>query len=71
MEGGTILLFQAYQNDALVATVSSILSDNDVDVNSNALEPCHRFGKPERTTKSRKIIVRFTNRKYCKQALLN
>ena len=58
-------------DDALVATVSSILSNTDVDMNSNALEACHRFSKPEKTTKSRKIIVRFTNRKYCKQALLN
>ena len=58
-------------DDALVATVSSILSNTDVDMNSNALEACHKFGKPEKTTKSRKIIVRFTNRKYCKQALLN
>ena len=40
-------------------------------VTDNALEACHRFGKPERTTKSRKTIVKFTNRKYCKKALLN
>ena len=30
-----------------------------------------RFGKPEKITKSRKTIVRFINRKYCKKALLN
>ena len=58
-------------DNALEATVASILADIDVDVDSNALEACHRFGKPERTTKSRKTIVRFTNRKYCKKALLN
>ena len=58
-------------DDALEATVASILSDIDVDVDSNALEACHRFGKPEKTTKSRKTIVRFTNRKYCRKALLN
>ena len=58
-------------DNALEATVASILADIDVDVGSNALEACHRFGKPERTTKSRKTIVRFTNRKYCKKALLN
>ena len=34
-------------------------------------EVCHRSGKPERTTKSRQTIVRFTNMKYCKKALLN
>ena len=53
------------------ATVTSILADIDVDVDSNALEACHRFSKPERTTKLRKAIVSFTNRKHCKKALLN
>ena len=62
-------------DDALEATAASILLDIDVDVDSNALEACHRFGKPERTNKSRKTRLtnkdRFTNRKYCKKALLN
>ena len=58
-------------DDALEATVASILSDIDVDVDFNVVEACHRFGKPEKTTKSRKTIVRFINRKYCKKALLN
>ena len=58
-------------NNAFEATVASILADIDVDVDCDALQACHRFGKPERTTKSRKTIVRFTNRKYCKKALLN
>ena len=58
-------------NNTLEATVASILTDIDVDVDCNALQACHRFGKPERTTKSRKTIVRFTNRKYCKKALHN
>ena len=53
------------------ATVASILADINVDVDSNVLEAWHRFGKPERTTKSRNTIVRFTNRNYCKKALLN
>ena len=56
---------------ATESTVLSILVDIDADVDSNALEACHRFGKPERTTKSRKTMVRFTNRKCCKKALLN
>ena len=56
---------------ALEATVTSVLADIDADVDSNTLEACHRFGKPERTTKSRKTLVRFTIRKYCKKALLN
>ena len=50
------------------ATITSILADIDVDVDSNALEAYHRFGKPGRITKSRKTIARFTNRKYCKKA---
>ena len=54
---------------ATESTVLSILVDIDADVDSNALEACHRFGKPERTT--RKTMVRFTNRKCCKKALLN
>ena len=58
-------------DDALEAAVASILSDIDDDVDFNAVEACHRFGKPEKTTKSRKTIVRFINRKYCKKALLN
>ena len=58
-------------DSALEATVASVLADIDVDMDSNALEACHRFGKPERTTKSRKTIVRLTGRKYCKKALLN
>ena len=58
-------------DNALEATVASILVDSDVEVDSNALEACHRFGKPEKITKSRKTIVRFINRKYCKKALLN
>ena len=58
-------------DSATESTVVSILVDIDADVDSNALEACHRFGKPERTTKSGKTMVRFTNRKCCKKALLN
>ena len=32
-------------DNALEATVASILVDSDVEVDSNALEACHRFGK--------------------------
>ena len=35
-------------DDALEAAVASILSDIDVDVDSNALEACHRFGNPHK-----------------------
>ena len=69
MEGGTILFFQVYQNE-LEATVTSILKDIDVDVDSDKSEASHIFKKPKKTSKSRKTIDRFTNRKYCKKALL-
>ena len=73
MEGGAMLLGKAecVIANALEASVALILADIDINVDSNALKACHRFGKPERTTTSRKTIVRFTNRKYCRKALLN
>ena len=74
MEGGTIVLSgipECVAGNALETTVASILADVDAVVDSNALETCPRFSRPERTTKSRKTIDRFTNRKYCKKALLN
>ena len=40
-----------------------------IDVKSNDIEACHRFGKSRNSSK--KIIVRFTNRKFAKQALYN
>ena len=72
MEGGTIVLSgipECVAGNALETTVASILADVDAVVDSNALETCPRFSRPERTT--RKSIDRFTNRKYCKKALLN
>ena len=46
-------MLECVADDALEATVASILLDIDVDVDSNALGACHRFGKSERITKSR------------------
>ena len=40
-----------------------------IDVKSNDIEACHRFGKSRNSSK--KIIVRFINRKFAKQALYN
>ena len=54
----------------LESTVIDIMKDVDVHINSSDLEACHRIGKSDRTTASKKTIVRFTNRKYCKKALL-
>ena len=47
-----------------------VLTDIDVSVESQDIEACHRFGKPDRD-KSQKTIVRFVNRKNCKKFLLN
>ena len=51
-------------DNALGATVMSVVADIDVDVVSNVLETCCRFGKLEKTTKLTRPIARFTNRKY-------
>ena len=40
-----------------------------IDVKSNDIEACHRTGKSRNSSK--KIILRFTNRKFAKQALYN
>ena len=53
----------------LESTVTSILSDIAVNVEPREVENCHRIGKSN--TGSKKIFIRFINRKYCKKALLN
>ena len=57
------------QDSELESTVTSILSDIDVNVESREVEECHRIGKSNNGSK--KTIIRFVNRKYCKKALLN
>ena len=57
------------QDSDLESTVTSILSDIDVNVESKEVEDCHRIGKSNNGSK--KTIIRFINRKYCKKALLN
>ena len=49
-------------------SVIPVLADIDVLVESQDIEACQWFGKPERD-KSQKTIVRFVNRKNCKKAL--
>ena len=56
--------------DELKSTVISVLGDIDVEVESSDIEDCHRIGKPDKAN-SKKTIIRFANRKYCKKALLN
>ena len=58
-------------HELLEATISLILADIDADVDSHGLEACHRFGKHERTTKSRKNIVLHKIGSNCKKSLLN
>ena len=57
------------QDSELESTVTSILSDVDVNVESREVEECQRIGKSNNGSK--KTIIRFVNRKYCKKALLN
>ena len=54
----------------LESTVINIMKDVDVDINSSDLEGCHKISKSGRRTASKKTVVRFTNRKYCKKELL-
>ena len=57
------------QDSELESTVTSIVSDTDVNVESREVEECHRIGKSNNGSK--KTIIRFVNRKFCKKALLN
>ena len=58
-------------DNSLESTVISIMKDVDVNIDSGDIEACHRIGKLDGKTSSKKTIVRFVNRKYCKKALLN
>ena len=55
------------QDSDLESTVTSILSDIDVNVESREVED--KIGKSNNGSK--KTIIRFINMKYCKKALLN
>ena len=54
-------------DENLESKVISILSEIDVNVESNDIEACHRIGK----SSPKRSIVRFVNRKVCKTALKN
>ena len=58
-------------DNQLENTVSSILSDVGVRIQSEEIEAYHRFGKTDWKTKCKKTIIRFVNRKHCKKLLLN
>ena len=57
-------------DDDLENAVTSIMEDVDVIVQNGDIEVCHRIGKSDQKTSSKKTIVRFINRKYCKKALV-
>ena len=62
-------ILDSVQDSDLESTVTSILSDIDVNVESREVEECHRFGKSNNGSK--KTMIRFVNRKHCKKALRN
>ena len=47
------------------------MSDINVNIEENNIEIYHRFGKPDVTSKSKKTIVRFANRKNCSKIFEN
>ena len=57
---------ESIPDNQLENTVASILSDVGVSIQSEEIEACHRFGKTDRKTKSKKYIICFVNRKHCK-----
>ena len=57
--------------DNLEDAVTSIMEDVDVFIQNGDIDACHRIWKSGQKTSSKKTIVRFVNRKYCKKALIN
>ena len=55
----------------LEETVINILSAVGVPAQKIDIEACHRIGKAEKKAGSRRTIIRFLNRKHCKDALIN
>ena len=43
----------------------------DVIIQNGHIQACHRIGKSDKKTSSKKTIVRFVNRKSCNKALIN
>ena len=58
-------------DDDLEDALTSIMEDVDVIVQNGDIEACHRIGKSDQKTSSKKNIVRFINCKYCKKAIVN
>ena len=47
------------------------MSDISVNIEENDIEACHRFGKPDVRSKSKKTVVRFVNKKNCNKIFEN
>ena len=58
-------------DDDFEDAVNSIMEDVDVIIQNGDIEACHRIGKSDLKTFSKKTIVRFINHQYCKKALVN
>ena len=48
-----------------------LMEDVYVIIQNGDIEACHKIGKSNKKTSSKKTIVRFVNCKYCKKALIN
>ena len=61
---------ESVSEDVLEESEISVLADIDVSVESQHIEACHRFSKPDRD-KSQNTTARFVNRKNCTKVLFN
>ena len=52
-------------------SVISMMCDINVNIEENGIEPCHRFGKPDAKSKSKKTVIRFVNMKNCNKIFEN
>ena len=57
------------KDNCLEKKIISVFTSVGIEVKSNDIEACHRIGKSQNSSK--KTIVRFSNRKFAKQALYN
>ena len=68
------------RNNIIISGIPDDKSDNDlestiidimkdvVNIKSSDIEACHKIGKSDRRTASKKTIAHFINREYCKKA---
>ena len=58
-------------DENLEEKVIHVLSEIQVNVSSSDIKACHRIGKSKNSSKKKKTIVQFINRKHAKKALIN